>query len=131
MPRNKFNIGHAVVLTQKYKILLKKEFQLWLIGLRTQLVSMRMWFWSLALLTVLKIWCCCELGCRSQIKLGSCVAVAVAAAKSRSYSSDSTDLTPSLRTSICHKRGPKKKKEKERKKIINEDLNKLKDTPCL
>ncbi len=33
---------------------------------------------SLALLSGLKIQCCCELWCRSQMQLGSCVAVAVA-----------------------------------------------------
>ena len=40
--------------------------------------------------------CCHELWCRSQTRLGSCVAVAVA--KAGGYNSD---LTPSLGTSIC------------------------------
>ena len=44
---------------------------------RTQLGSMRMWVWSLALLIGLRIWRCHELWCRSQMRLGSCVAVAV------------------------------------------------------
>ena len=58
----------------------------------------------------------CELWCRSQMCLGSCVAVAVLEAGS--YSSDST---PSLGTYICRGHGPKKppppKKKKERKKM--------------
>ena len=53
----------------------------------------------------LRIWHCCELWCRSQRRLISWVAVAVAKA-----SSCSSNLTPSLGTSICHRRGPKKKK---------------------
>ena len=37
----------------------------------TQLVSMRMWFWSLASLSRSRIQRCCELCCRLQICLGS------------------------------------------------------------
>ena len=59
-----------------------------------QLVSMRMWVQSLALLSGLRIWGCCELWCRLQMRLGSHVAVAVAVASS--YSSDSV---PRLGTS--------------------------------
>ena len=46
-------------------------FLLWLRGLRTQLVSMRMQVRSLALLSELRIWCCCELcvGCRYGLDL--------------------------------------------------------------
>ena len=43
--------------------------------------------------------------CRSKTQLGSGIAVAVAG-------SCSSDLTPSLRTSICHECGPKKEKKK-------------------
>ena len=53
----------------------------------------------------LRIWRCRELWCRSQMQLGSSVAVAMVQA--RSYSSDST---PSLGTSICRRCIPKKKK---------------------
>ena len=53
------------------------------------------------------IWCCRELQCRLQMQLGSCVAVAVVQA-----SSYSSDLTPSLGTSICHGCGPKKTRKK-------------------
>ena len=60
---------------------------------------------SLALLSGLRIQCCCEVCYRSQTWLGSCAAVA----KSGSYSSDST---PSLGTSICSGCGPKKAKDK-------------------
>ena len=40
-------------------------------GLRTQLVSIRMWVGSLALLSGLRNWCCHELRCRSHTWLGS------------------------------------------------------------
>ena len=72
---------------------------------------------SLALLSWLRIQCCCELWCRSYTWLGSCIAVAVVWA--RSYSSD---LNPSLGTSICrgcrpksHSHSPNKKRERERR----------------
>ena len=63
---------------------------------------------SLALLSGLRIQHCCELWCRSQTRLRSCIAVAVAWASScRSIS------TPSLGISICRGHGPwGKKKEK-------------------
>ena len=41
------------------------------------LVTMRMWVCSLALLSGLSIWHCCELWCKLQTWLGSCVAMAV------------------------------------------------------
>ena len=44
-----------------------------------------------------------ELWCRLQMQLESCVAMAVAEA-----GSGSSNSTPSLRTSICHRCGPKK-----------------------
>ena len=44
---------------------------------QTRLASMRMQVRSLALLVVLRILLCRELWCRSQMQLGSCVAVAV------------------------------------------------------
>ena len=44
---------------------------------RVQLVSMRMQVWSLASLSGLGIWHCCELWCRLQMWLGPWVAVAV------------------------------------------------------
>ena len=55
-----------------------EEFPLWLTRLRTQLVSMRMWVPSLALLSELRIQICCELWHRLQTRLGSRVAVALA-----------------------------------------------------
>ena len=54
----------------------------------------------------LRIWCCCELWCRLQMWLRSSIAVAVVEA-----SSYSSDLTPSLGTSMCCGCGPKKKKK--------------------
>ena len=53
------------------------EFLLWLSGLRTRLVSMRIQAQSLALLSGLRIWYCPELRCRSKMQLRSCVTVAV------------------------------------------------------
>ena len=74
---------------------------------------MRMQVWYLAFLSGLRIQCCRELWCRSQMRLGSGTAVAVAVAVAGSCSSDST---PSLGTSICpgyrHKKKKKRKKEK-------------------
>ena len=66
---------------------------------------MRMWIWYLALLSVLRIWSFHELWRRSQMQLGSGIAVAVAKA-----GSCSSDLTPSLGTSICCRCSSKKKK---------------------
>ena len=54
-----------------------QEFPLWLSGLRTQLLSKRMWVQSLSLLTGLRIWCFRELWCRLQMWLRSGVAIAV------------------------------------------------------
>ena len=62
---------------------------------------------SLALLSGLRIWRCHERRCRSQTRLGSLVAVAVAYAGS--YSSDST---PSLGTPMCCGCSPAKDKKK-------------------
>ena len=45
---------------------------------RIRLGTMRLQVRSLALLSGLRIQCCCELWCRSQIRLGSGIAVAVA-----------------------------------------------------
>ena len=74
---------------------------------RIQLGTMRLQVWSLALLSGWRIQCCCELWCRSQMRLGSAIAVVVAYA-----SSCSSDLTTRLGTSICRKCGTKKKKKK-------------------
>ena len=75
---------------------------------------MRMPVWSLALISGLRIWHCWELWCRSQTQLRSRIAVAVAAAVAGGYSSN---LTPSLGTSICNGCSPKKKKEDKKSKI--------------
>ena len=77
-----------------------REFSSWLSGL----VSMRKRVWSLALVSGFRIRCCHELWCEFQTWLGSCISVAVV-----EDSSCSSDLTPSLGTSICCKCGPKKK----------------------
>lgn len=59
----------------------------------------------------LKMQHCQELWCRSQMRLGSHIAVAMAVA-----SSYSSDLIPSLGTSIGHRCSPKKTKKKKKKK---------------
>ena len=74
---------------------------------------MKMWVYSLASLSGLRMWCCCELWCRSQIRLGFYVAVAVV--RAGSYSSD---LTPSLGLLLGFhmlESSPKKQKNKKLK----------------
>ena len=71
------------------------------------LATMSMWVWSLASLSGLSIRPCHGLQCRSQRRLGSSVSVAVVLACRCSSNS-----TPSLGTSICHRWGPKKQKKK-------------------
>ena len=63
---------------------------------RIRLGTMRWWVRPLASLSGLGIQCCRELWCRSQTRLGSCVAMAVALA-----GICSSDLTSDLGTSIC------------------------------
>ena len=64
--------------------------------------------------------------CRSQMRLGSRVAVAVAVA-----SSHSSDSTPSLRVSIYFGCGPKKQKKKKKKRGFDKKIIALQhtDTP--
>ena len=64
---------------------------------------------SLALFSGTGIRCCHELWCRSQMQLGSGVAVAVVQA-----SSCSSDSTPSLGIFICLECSPKKQRKKKR-----------------
>ena len=59
---------------------------------------------GLALINGLRIQCCCDLWCRLQMPLGSCIAVAVAQAGSCS------SVQFDLGTSICHRCSPKKQK---------------------
>ena len=72
---------------------------------------MRMWVQSLALLSGLRIQRCHELCRRSQMWLGSCVAVAVVWA-----SSCSSNWTPSLGTSYPVSAALKRQKKKKKKK---------------
>ena len=86
-----------------------KEFLLWLSRLRIQLVFMRMQVPSLASLSGLRIQHCHELWWRSQTWLRALVAVAVALALAMAVAgSCSSDSTPSLGTSICHRHSSKK-----------------------
>ena len=66
-----------------------------------------MWVWSVASLSGLGIWCCCDLWCRLQMRLRSHVAVAVV-----QVSSCSSNSTPSLVASIWCGCSPKKKKKR-------------------
>ena len=59
------------------KIKWTSEFPLWLSGNKPDKYLWGQWVRSLASLSGLRIWCCCELWCRSQMLLGSCIAVAV------------------------------------------------------
>ena len=61
---------------------------------------------SMASISGLGIWHCCELWCRSQMQVKSGIAVAVMQA-----SGYSSDYTPSLGTSICLGGGPRKDKK--------------------
>ena len=58
-----------------FKMSMYWEFSLWLSRLQTQLVSMRLWVQSLALLSGLRIPCCPELRFRLQLRSGVAVAV--------------------------------------------------------
>ena len=71
-----------------------------------RLGTMRLWIQSLALLGGLRIWRCHELWYRTQMQLGSGIAVSLAQA-----GSNCSDQTPSLGTSICYGCSPKKKKK--------------------
>ena len=62
----------------------------------------------------LRIRHCHELRCRSQMRLGSHVAVAVV-----QNSSCSSDLTPSLGTSTCRRCGPEKQKQKQKQDVVH------------
>ena len=99
--------------TFTYSFSLFREFPLWLSGLQTQLVSMKLQTLSLALLGGLKIQCCHELWCRPQTWLRSGVVVAVVQASS--YSSDTTPQPENLQTPRVQ---PYKKKKKRKKKFV-------------
>ena len=74
---------------------------------RIRLGTTRLRVQSLASLSGSGIWHCRELWRRLQTWLGFGLAVAVVQA-----GSNSSDLTPSLGTSICHRSSPKKTKNK-------------------
>ena len=90
---------------------------------------MRLQVPSLASLSGLRIWCCCELWCRSQMRLRSGIAVAVA----RLAACCSSYLIPSLGTSYATgaalKSGKKKKREREEGNGV--DYAQLSGGPCL
>ena len=67
---------------------------------------MRLWVWSLASLSGLRIWLCCDLWCRMQMWLGSHVAVALARLVA----------TAPIRP-LCHGCDPRKGQKKKKKRI--------------
>ena len=77
---------------------------------RVQLGTMRLPVPSMAWISELRIWCCHELWCSLQKRLRSAIAVAMAQA-----GCCSSDSTPSLGTSICHRCSPQKIKKKKKK----------------
>ena len=81
-------------------------------GKQIRLGSMRLHVRSLASVSGLGIRRCRELGCRLQTRLGSGVAVAVVQA-----SGYSSDWTPSLGTSMCHKCSPRKDKKTKKERF--------------
>ena len=72
-----FLIHSLYFLKLSFRKFRKLEFPLWLSRLEPSVVSLRMQVGSLALLSGLRIWHCCELWHRSQVQLRSAVAVAV------------------------------------------------------
>ena len=74
--------------------------------------TLRLQVWSPTSLSRLRIWCCCELWCtlQKQLRSGNAVAVMLAI-------NCSSDSTPSLRTSICCRCGPKKQNNNNNNKI--------------
>ena len=104
MMERDFGITRVLIYGDSESEELRTEFLLWLSRLRTRLVSTRMQIRFLASLTGLRIWCCCELWCRSQTQLESGIALAVVLSGSHS-----SKLAPTLGTSICHRCSPKKR----------------------
>ena len=88
-----YSTFYAFVSKPQYWLIKERmwEFPLWLSGLRTWVVSMRKQVRSLASLSVLRIQCCCELWCRSQMQFRSQIG-----------------FDPCLGTSISCGQGPEK-----------------------
>ena len=95
-----------------------KEFPVMAQRKQTWLASMRTQVWSLALLSGLRIWHCCELWYRSQTQLGSDLALLWLWCRPAVRA----DLTPSLETSICCECSPKKTKKRKKKKSLSSTL---------
>ena len=96
-----------------------KAFPLWFSGLRTWVVSMGMRVQSLASLSGWRILCCHELQCRSQIRLGSGVAVAVGEAGAIAPIWPLAWKFP-YAMGATQKKKKKKKKERERERTFRE-----------
>ena len=92
----------------------------------TRLVSMKTWVQSPALLSRLRIWHCHELCCRSQTHLGSGIAVTVMKA-----SSCSSNLSPSLETSIRASVPPFPPKNPTHPKVDLWEINEIRDAEYL
>ena len=83
---------------------------IWLVSMRTQV-------WSLASLSGLRIWHCRELWCRSQMRLRSCVSVALASA-----SGCSSDSTPVWELPYAMGAAPKRQSSKQCGKCATQSL---------
>ena len=101
-PQN-HTVGAIIISILKMRNL---EFPCGSVGYEPDLVSVRLQVLILNSLSGLRIWRCHKLCCRPQMRLRSCVAVAVVEAGSCSSNS-----TPSLGTSICRRGSPKKIKK--------------------
>ena len=89
------------------------DFPLWLSGLRTQLVPMRMHVLSLASFSGLGTRHCLELWCRSQMQLGSHIAVAVVRqAAAAPIQPLARDLTYATSAALKKQNKTKQKKQK-------------------
>ena len=86
------------------------ELPSWLSGNKPNEYTWGRQVWSLASLSGLRIWHCCELWCSSQTFLGSCIVEAVLQASSCSLA-----LIPNLGTSIYSRCSPKETKKKKKK----------------
>ena len=102
---NAFKISWDFLVGLIFKITTCMELPLWLSGLRTQLISMKMWVGSLALLSGLRIQHCHKLWHMLQMQLRSIVA------RLWHRRQLSSSLTSILGTSICLRCSPKKNKK--------------------
>ena len=93
---------------------------MWFGRLQTLLVSIRIQVQSLASLSRLRIQHCSELCCRLQMQLGLHITVVVVEA-----GNCTSDLTPSLGISLCHRYGTKKRQSSNQSIYVQVNLEKI------